>query len=458
MRVQNMSKGELVIIGAGSAGIAAASTAAERGARVILIEQERLGGTCLQRGCVPMVLHLQSARLRENQVVGSEWGVGSTPEEVDWVTLHSHQDRVVNQLTQGTAAHLEQMGVTVLKAHAHYQADHQWLLTFKDGHEESLMAHLVILAQGTHFVLPSIEGIDDTGVWTTDHALGMVRQPDSVLVYGGGFIGVEWAQFLQTMGSRVIFVTPESSLLPGEDDDINAALEFLLQEQHIEIQTSWHLHRLIRREGITMAYGATDSFEIERVLLGDCRRPWGGGLDIPSLSLDANGAVMVDAYQRTSVMDIYAAGDITGGRMLSHWARAQGIIAAQNALGLSVPFVPNLCPRVYHTHPEIAAVGLTESEAKKLGSVVVGQSDLGMNARALTLGENLGFVKIVALQPHGKVVGVHMIGPLASEVIAQAALGLRLEALAEDLAGIVQGHPTLAEALADAAREVVRQL
>lgn len=453
-----MNDATLVIVGAGSAGIAAAAEAAQRGAQVVLIEQERIGGTCLQRGCIPTVVHLQASRLRQYQQMGAMWGVGSTPGAADWDALHAQQDAVVTQLTQGTGAYLEHLGVSVLQARAQYLRDHALRLTYADGREESLSAPLLLLAQGAHCVMPDIAGLEEAGVWTTDHALGLVQLPGSVLVYGGGFIGIEWAQFLQTMGSSVTLATPEAELLPGEDSDITAALEFLLEEQHITVHTGWPLRRLTRQGGMTLAHGDHEILTVSRVLLGDCRRPWGDSLTIPGLSLAETGAVKVDSHQRTAVPGIFAAGDVTGGRMLSHWGRAQGIVAAQNALGAATSFAADWCPRVYHTHPEIAAVGLTEAQARREGDIVIGQSDLGMSARALTLGERLGFVKVIALKPEGKVVGVHMIGPLASEVIAQASLAIRLEALADDLAEMVPGHPTMAEALADAAREAVQQL
>ncbi len=453
-----MSDTTLVIVGAGSAGIAAASEAAQRGAGVVLIEQERIGGTCLQRGCIPTVVHLQAARMRQYQQIGAIWGMQSTSGATDWHALHAHQDSVVTRITQGTGAYLEHLGVRILHARAQYTRDHELRLIYADRPEESLATPLLLLAQGSHFVMPDIAGVQDVGVWTTDHALGMAQLPNSVLVYGGGFIGIEWAQFLQTMGSSVTLATPEAELLMGEDPEINSALEFLLEEQHITVRTRWPLRLLTREGGMTLAHGENEIIKVARILLGDCRRPWGDALNIPGLLITDSGAVTVDSHQRTAVSGIFAAGDVTGGPMLSHWGRAQGIVAAQNALGLATTFAADWCPRVYHTHPEIAAVGLTQEQAQRQGDVVIGQSDLGMSARALTLGETLGFVKVIALKPEGKVVGVHMIGPLASEVIAQATLALRLEALADDLAEMVPGHPTMAEALADAAREVVQQL
>ena len=176
--------------------------------------------------------------------------------------------------------------------------------------------------------------------------------------------------------------------------------------------------------------------------------------------------VMVNEHQQTAEPMVYAAGDVTGGWMLSQFARAQGLVAADNALGEKTTLEPRLIPRVYHTTPEVGAVGLTEPEAQALrlrsgqaqGEIVVGRSDFGFNARALTLGQPLGLVKVLAQKPHGKLIGVHILGPHATELIAQAAMALRLEALAEDLAGMSLGHPTLGESLVEAAQDAVRQL
>lgn len=167
---------------------------------------------------------------------------------------------------------------------------------------------------------------------------------------------------------------------------------------------------------------------------------------------------MANDHQQTAQPMVYAAGDVTGGWMLSQFARAQGLVAAENALGEKTTLEPRLIPRVYHTTPEVGAVGLTEPEAQAQGEIVVGRSDFGFNARALTLGQPLGLVKVLAQKPHGKLIGVHILGPHATELIAQAAMALRLEALAEDLAGMTLGHPTLGESLVEAAQDAVRQL
>jgi len=172
-----------------------------------------------------------------------------------------------------------------------------------------------------------------------------------------------------------------------------------------------------------------------------------------------NGAVLADGRQATTVAGVFAAGDITGGRMLSDSARAQGATAAENALGFDRPFDPRLIPRVYHTRPEVGAVGLTEAEARSAGlDVVVGRADLGFNARALTLGQELGFAKVVAARPHGRLVGVHILGPLATEAVSAAAVALKLEALVEDLADLEFGHPTVTEVLTEAAKDALGQL
>jgi len=326
----------------------------------------------------------------------------------------------------------------------------------------------LILATGSAFVLPAIPGVAEPGVLTTDHALSLDRPPQSLIVIGGNFIGVEWAVFFHTFGARVTLVEEDPQLLPREDPEIAEALQFVLEEMGIGVELRFPARAIATTaQGQKLVQGPEGAAELvaERVLISNCRRPLvptGAGPSTPlraGLGIQVEGgAVMANDHQQTAQPMVYAAGDVTGGWMLSQFARAQGLVAAENALGEKTTLEPRLIPRVYHTTPEVGAVGLTEPEAQAQGEIVVGRSDFGFNARALTLGQPLGLVKVLAQKPHGKLIGVHILGPHATELIAQAAMALRLEALAEDLAGMTLGHPTLGESLVEAAQDAVRQL
>lgn len=447
---------DLLVIGAGPAGVAAALRARELGASVALVEREQVGGTCLHRGCVPLVTSVELAhRLAERP--GAAAGPAS-PE--GFAALQRRQTEVVRQLHSGTRLYLEQAGVSLVAAEGRLAGPGTVEVVERSGRRSGLTGRAVLLALGSVFVLPELPGIDLPGVWTSDHALDAGSAPPDLVVYGGGFIGVELAQLFQAFGSRVTLVEPGEQLLPGEDPEIAAVLEFVLAESGIAVQHGWTATRLEAADaGRVAIIGPAVRLEADRFLVADCRRPALAGLPAELGLMVRAGALVVDDRQATSVPGVFAAGDLVGGRMLSHVARAQGIVAAEVALGRDARFDPVVSPRVYHVRPEVAAVGLTEAEAQAAGyQVVVGRAELGYNARALTLGQEIGLAKVVARRADGRILGVHLVGPLATEVIAQAVLALRLEALAEDLASIVPGHPTLAEVLAEAAHEVVGQL
>jgi dihydrolipoamide dehydrogenase len=453
-----MADADLLVVGGGPAGISAALRARELGARVILFERERVGGACLHRGCVPTVDSLELANRRRATQEGPAWGLETSPGTVEMAVARRHRDRVVERLYRGTRAYLEQVGVQLVEGEACLLPGCAVEATI-DGRTEKFTGRGVVLAVGAAFALPEVPGVNLAGVWTTDHCLGLDEVPVELVVYGGGFIGVEWAQFYQALGSRVTLLEPGSQLLPGEDPELGEALEFLLAKDGIEVRTGWELARIeAASEGLVIVSRGGQAVATRRFLISDCRRPRTQGLEELGVALQ-DGAVRTDNRQATTVAGVFAAGDITGGRMLSDFARAQGMVAAENALGFDRRFDPRLIPRVYHTRPEVGAVGLTEAEARSAGlDVVIGRADLGFNARALTLGQELGFAKVVAARPHGRLVGVHILGPLATEAISAATVALKLEALVEDLADLEFGHPTVAEAVTEAAKDALRQL
>lgn len=454
-----MADADLLVVGGGPAGVAAALRARELGARVVLFEQERVGGACLHRGCVPTVVGLELANVRRTAREGAAWGLPVPEGSPDFGAARRRLEEVVDRVHSGTAFYLEQVGVQVIKGSARPVPGCAVEVMTGGGRPDRFTGRRVVVATGAAFVLPEIAGIDLPGVWTTDHCLGLAEMPRRLAVYGGGFIGVEWAQFYHAFGAQVSILEPGPQLLPGEDPEIAGALQFLLSESGIEVRTGWELVRLEAAPDNTLAaVGRDEAVLADRFLVSDCRQPRTRDLGALGLGL-RGGAVLTDRRQATTVPGVFAAGDVTGGWMLSNFARAQGAVAAENALGFDREFDPRPLPRNYHTRPEVGAVGLTEPEARAAGlDVVVGRADLGLNARALTLGQSLGFAKVVASRPHGRVLGVQLLGPLATEAISAAAVALKLEALVEDLAGLDLGHPTVAEALVEAARDALAQL
>src|SRR3989304_590518 len=396
---------DLIILGGGPAGLAAAFRARERGARVLLVEREHLGGTCLHRGCIPTVASLEMAHIRRQSREARGWGLGLALEDPDFVSLLAQRDKIIQRLHSTFHYQLEQSEIQVIRGDARLVGNGEVEVEEVAGPKRVLRASRLILATGSAFVLPAIPGVAEPGVLTTDHALSLDRPPQSLIVIGGNFLGVEWAVFFHTFGARVTLVEEDPQLLPREAPEIAEALQFVLEEMGIGVELRFPARAIATTaQGQKLVQGPEGAAELvaERVLISNCRRPLvptGAG---PSAPPRAGLGVQVGG----------------GGGVAND----------------------------------------PKPEAQAQGEIVVGRSDFGFNARALTLGQPLGLVKVLAQKPHGKLIGVHILGPHATELIAQAAMALRLEALAEDLAGMTLGHPTLGESLVEAAQDAVRQL
>lgn len=446
-----MSDVDVVVLGGGPAGVYAAFRARELGAQVVLVEPEALGGTCLLRGCVPTVAALEQARRARD--VGRESGLWS----VDWSAWGAARDGLTERVRRGLERAVGLVGIQRLPGRGQIPEPGVVRVAAADGSLHTISTGAVILATGARLVLPPIPGIDAPGVWTTDHALGIQERPESVAVIGSSFIAVEWAQFFRALGAAVALVAGGACLLPGEDPDVQDAVATLLEAQGVDVRLGWAPAR-IRAEGHQLVLeGPAESVAARRVVVGDGRRPAGDVWVSAGVRVRADGSVATDASLRTDAPGIWAAGDLLGGRMLANWARAQGEAAAEAALGAGGRFDGTAVPRVYHLEPEVAAVGMTEEEARAAGyDPVVGLADLGQNARALMLGQERGLVKLVAARRSGRLLGAHLVGPGASEAVGEVALAIRLEALVDDLAAVARGHPTVFEAIGEAAREVTR--
>jgi dihydrolipoamide dehydrogenase len=398
---------DLIVVGGGPAGVAAALAARRLGAEVVLVERGLLGGVCVHAGCIPSAAYHTSAgfltELRRAAAVGVDAGTPS----ISWERVQAWASRTSEAVAAGVRAQLSYAGVALEGRVATVAAGGV------DGHE----GVPAVVAAGARSVAPD-------GTVSNDGVMGLARVPGSLLVMGAGRFSLEWADLFAAVGSAVTVVAPGGRILPDEDADLAGFLQLALEER-----------------GVAFAAEAPDA-SAELVLSADTREP-----NLPGLE--------VDERCRTRLPEVWAAGDVTGPRWLSNRARAQGEAAAANALGGSIKVREERLPRSVNTRPELAAVGLTEQEAAARGlEVAVGFADLAANPRAVTLDQAAGALKLVVDMEFGEILGAHMVGVGASEVIAQVALAMHLEADYRDLARVAHVHPTLAELVSHAAAAI----
>ncbi|MGQ4615749.1 dihydrolipoyl dehydrogenase [Nocardia sp. R7R-8] len=458
---------DLLVVGGGPGGYVAAIRAAQRGLRVGLVEKERPGGVCLNWGCIPTKAMLRSAEIFQTLTAAADFGVYADNVRYDFSAVRQRKDGIVKQLTDGVASLLAANGVTVIEGHARFTGPTS-VEVFEAGPSpifpggpryaaaagatatRTITASDVIIATGSVPVRPVIPGADLPGVITSDGAFGLTEVPDRLVVIGGSAVGAEWASLFASFGSRVTIVELRDTLVPLEDAEVGAALGRSFTKRGITVLTNSTVESITRTDAlrVTVAGEHAAALDADVVLVGVGRRPNTAdlGLDRAGIDTDQRGFIPVDEQLRTGVEHVYAIGDVTGRALLAHVASHQGLTAADVIAGHPAHIDYTAIPAATFTHPEIASVGLTETKARAAGhDVVVARFPFAALGRAKTFGETEGFVKIVAGQRHREVLGVHIIGPSASDLITEGALAIALEATLDELADTIHAHPTFGE-------------
>ena len=426
---------ELLVVGGGPAGVAAAREGARLGARVTLVERAALGGTCVHAGCIPSGAFHRTAEVLDELGRAGRVGVRAALEGVDWPQVQGWVGSVVTKAAGLARAALESAGVEVLAASARFTAPGRLEVAGR-----VIEGVPVVLATGAVSFVPELTAPPTCTVLTNPEVMALDRAPARLVVAGAGRFSLEWADLFVHLGSQVTVATPDPRILPGEDADIAGFLQLVLE-----------------RRGLRFHAGDPDDAllgEADSVLFADTRAPntTGLGLEVAGVEVEAGGGgVIVDAECRTTATGVFAAGDVTGPPWLSNRARAMGAAAAGCALGKTVRLRPERLPRSVNTHPELAAVGMTEEEAAARGiDAAVGFGELSTSLRGITLGADEGALKLVVDTEFGEILGAHMVGVGATEVIAQVATAMELEADYRDLARVHHLHPSLAELVTDA--------
>lgn len=447
-----MADYDLMVIGGGPGGYVAALRGAQLGARVALVEEERVGGVCLNEGCIPTKALTRSVELLLDIERAQEFGILVSEPALDFAKMMARKEMVVERLVSGVEALLQARKVELFKGRGRLLAPNKVAV----GGEE-LSTRSIIIATGAEPGKPPVAGLDLEGVLTSSEILELEEAPSDLVIVGGGVIGMEFASIFNALGTKVTVIEMLPSLLPPVDEELSRRYLNLVRREGVEV----HLNSPLRgvqqkRPGLLVEYGGdekVDSVEADYVLIATGRLPYTEGLGLAELGVPCGKgrAIVVDDYLQTTVPGVYAVGDVTGGWMLAHVASRQGEIAAENALGDKKGIDYRAVPYCVFALPEMAGVGLTEQEVKGKG-IPYKKSifRFGASGRALTMGETTGLVKMLCHEG-GQVQGLHIMGPHATDLIAEGALAIQMGATASDIVATIHAHPTLPEAVREAA-------
>ena len=445
---------DVVVIGGGPAGYVAAIRAAQVGGKVAIVEKSELGGTCLNRGCIPTKTFLKNAEIIEGIEMSSKRGIILENEKftIDMPKVISLKNEIVKTLTNGVQGLLKSNSIKIFKGVGKINKDKDVVING----EKVLRTNKIILAGGSKVGSVNIPGIESKRVLTSDDILDLKELPKSLAVIGGGVVGVELGQAYLSFGSEVTVIEMMDRIVPGVDREASETLRKALEKKGMKILTSSKIKEIID-EGDKLRIKLEDKEDVvaEKALLSIGRVPDLEAVGELDLEME-RGKIKVDKYMETSMEGVYAPGDINGIKMLAHAAFRMGEVAAENAiLGNHREIKLETTPSAIYTIPEVGMVGLTEEEAKEKYDINVGKFAFIGNGRALASGDTTGFVKVIADKKYGEILGVHIVGQSAAEIINEASSLMAMEITVDEVIKTIHGHPTFSEALFEACADVL---
>ncbi len=450
----------LIVVGTGPGGYVAAIRAAQLGLKTAVVEKDELGGTCLNWGCIPTKAWIVSAHLYEQIKHARDFGIEVGEPRINWAWLVERKNKVVKQLTGGVKTLLGGHGVEIVRGTAKLAGEGRVQVALKEGGSAALTADHILLATGASATLPPGWKLDGERVISSQEALDLPRQPKRLAVLGGGVVGSEFACFFAAIGTEVTLIEMLPRLVPAEDDEIAQALEREMKKQKIALQLGTQVEDL--KPGgdgstvLTLTGGRT--LTVDTVLVATGRRPYADGLGLETLGVQRGdrGKIAVNDRLQTSVKGIYAIGDVTDIRQLAHFASAQGKAAVEQIAGHPAQTNWRAVPAATFTSPEIASVGITEREARGEGRTLeIGRFPFRAHGRNIADQETAGFVKLIGDAGSGQVLGAHIIGAKASEIIHECSLAIAADLNLRDLAQAIHAHPTVSEAIGEAAEDAM---
>jgi len=453
---------DVTILGAGPGGYVAAIRAAQLGMKVAVIEKENLGGVCLNWGCIPTKALLRNAEVVSLLDRGREFGFSVSDVELDFAAAVDRSRQVSERLVKGVGLLMRKNNVEVIEGRGVLKSSDTVEVELKDGSARTVESDHLIIATGAH--ARSIPGITPDGerVMTSRSAIVLRELPDSVVIVGAGPIGMEFAQVWSSYGTEVIVVEMLPHAVPLEDEEVSKVVERAFRRRRtVKIMTSTRVQGIdVSADGVRVTVATDDEesvLEAERALIAIGVQPNSENIGLENIGVETErGRIPVDAQMRTHISNVYAVGDVTGEMALAHVASAQGIIAVETIAGKEPkPLDYDAVPRCTYCQPQVASFGISEAQAADQGrQVEVGKFPFRPNGKALALGEKEGFVKIVADRDTGEILGAHMVGPEVTELLPELVSARTWELTPEEIARTVHAHPTLSEALMEAAHGV----
>ncbi|WP_338450728.1 dihydrolipoyl dehydrogenase [Niallia oryzisoli] len=454
---------DVVIIGGGTGGYVAAIRASQLGLKAAIVEKGKLGGTCLHAGCIPTKALLRSAEVYANTKNAEEYGVIAHEVGFDFSKIQARKEGITDRLFKGVQHLMKKGKIDVYEGKGKILNTKEILVELNNEEREVLLAskNIVIATGSRPRTLPGLEA-DGKYVMTSDEALQMVELPKSIIIVGGGVIGMEWASLLVDFGVAVTVIEYADRILPTEDKDISKEIQRLMKKKGVKIVTGAKVlpETIEKGDGVSIKAEHREKevlFSAEKLLVSVGRASNIEGIGLEGMPIELNrGSIYTNEFYQTTEPGIYAIGDVIGGLQLAHVASHEGIIAIEHIAGLSPsPLDYTLVSKCVYCSPEVASVGLTEEQAKEKGyKIKIGKFSFRAIGKALVFGESDGFVKLVVEEGTNKLLGTHMVGPHVTDMITEAALAQVLEATAMDIAHTIHPHPTLTEAIGEAALAV----
>ena len=455
-----MSTYDVGIIGGGPGGYVAAIKAAQLGGKVCLIEKGEWGGTCLNRGCIPTKTLFAVASLATQIQDAAGFGLKIQGAEVDYPQVLAHKNTTVTQLTGGITKLLKGNGVQTVNGVGTLTGKNTIEVSQIDGAKEQIDATKIIIATGSEPANIPLFDIDEEQVLTTTGMLNLQALPESLVIVGGGVSGCEFASIFNGLGCRVTVIELLPTILATEDVQVIRQIRLFMKRKGIEIKTAVNITQVDKSEtGVTATLASGEQIQAEKMLVSIGRQFNSEGVGLQQVGVRTeNGKIVVNERMETNIPGIYAVGDVASRYLLAHVASAEGVVAAQNCMGENAEMDYGTVPSCVFTIPEIAKVGMTEDEAKTEGyEFKVGRFPYAASGKALGMRETDGFVKVISDEEYGDILGVHILGAHASDLIHEAAVAIRLGASVADLAHTIHAHPTLGEIVMESAEAAYGQ-